>query len=243
VLTGIHLGAYGHDLSPALNLSDAMRRIDDSKPIDRIRLSSIEPFEFTQSILEQAANSEIFCRHFHIPLQSGDATILKKMGRPYTPKVFADLIHKIRQLLPDAAIGVDALIGFPGEDHTAFENTYHLLENLPITYLHVFPFSPRPGTKAAGLSGKIDRQVIKDRCEQMRVLGHKKREEFYRKFIGRELPLLIESKRDPLTNLLKGISSNYLPVLIETGDEFINQIIDVKIQNLEGLRLFGKKNA
>ena len=239
VLTGIHLGAYGHDLSPALNLSDAMKRMGDSKPIDRIRLSSIEPFEFTQSILEQAVNSEIFCRHFHIPLQSGDAAILKKMGRPYTPQFFADLIHKVTQFLPDAAIGADALIGFPGEDHTAFENTYHLLEKLPISYLHVFPFSPRPGTKAAGLAGKVDGQIIKDRCEQMRALGYKKREEFYRKFIGRELTLLIESKRDPSTNLLKGISSNYLPVLIEAGDEFINKMIDVKIQNLEGLKLFG----
>jgi threonylcarbamoyladenosine tRNA methylthiotransferase MtaB len=243
VLTGIHLGAYGHDLSPALNLSDAMRRIVDSKPIDRIRLSSIEPFEFTQSILEHAINSEIFCRHFHIPLQSGDAAILKKMGRPYTPQFFADLIHKIHQFLPDAAIGADVLIGFPGEDHTAFENTYHLLESLPISYLHVFPFSPRPGTKAAGLAGMVDQQIVKNRCEQMRALGQKKREEFYRKFIGQELAFLIESKKDPSTNLLKGISSNYLPVLIEGGDEFINKFIGVKIQNLEGLKLFGKKTA
>ena len=141
--------------------------------------------------------------------------------------------------MPDAAIGVDALIGFPGEGERAFENTYNLLEKLPISYLHVFPFSARPGTKAADLPGKVDGRIVKDRCEQMRVLGHKKRMEFYRKFLGQELPILIETKREASTNLLKGISSNYLPVLIEAGDELKNKIIDVKIQKLESMKLFG----
>jgi threonylcarbamoyladenosine tRNA methylthiotransferase MtaB len=141
--------------------------------------------------------------------------------------------------MPDAAIGVDALIGFPGEDQTAFENTYDLLEKLPISYLHVFPFSPRPGTKASGLPGRIDGRIVKARSEQMRLLGHKKRLQFYRKFLGRELPILIETKREASTNLLKGISSNYLPVLIQAGDELKNKIIDVRIQKLEGKKLFG----
>ena len=239
VLTGIHLGAYGHDLSPVTNLATAMERIRELKPIDRIRLSSIEPFEFTEKIIDQVVKSDIFCRHFHIPLQSGDAAILKNMARPYSPQFFSDLILKIHQFMPDAAIGVDALIGFPGEGRTAFENTYNLLEKLPISYLHVFPFSARPGTKAADLPGKVDGRIVKDRCEQMRVLGHKKRMEFYRKFIGQQLPILIETKREASTNLLKGISSNYLPVLVEAGDELKNKIIEVKIQKLEGMKLFG----
>ena len=239
VLTGIHLGAYGHDLSPATNLAAAMERIRKLKPIDRIRLSSIEPFEFTEEIFDQAIKSEIFCRHFHIPLQSGDAAILKAMARPYSPQFFNDLIFKIHRIMPDAAIGVDVLVGFPGEDQMAFENTYNLLEKLPITYLHVFPFSARPGTEAADLPGKVDGRIVKDRCEQMRELGHKKRMEFYRKFLGQELPFLIETKREAATNLLKGISSNYLPVLIDAGDELKNKILDVKIQRLEGMKLFG----
>jgi len=243
VLTGIHLGAYGHDLSPATNLSTAMERIRNMRPIDRVRLSSIEPMEFTDKILEQAVKSDIFCRHFHIPLQSGDATILKNMGRPYSPKFFSDLILKIHRFMPDAAIGVDALIGFPGEDETAFESTYNLLEKLPISYLHVFPFSARPGTKAADLPGKVDGRIVKDRCEQMRVLGHKKRVEFYRKFLGQKLPILIETKREASTNLLKGISSNYLPVLIKAGDELKNKIVTVKIQKMAGTRLFGNLNT
>jgi threonylcarbamoyladenosine tRNA methylthiotransferase MtaB len=239
VLTGIHLGAYGHDLSPATNLSTAMERIRNMRPIDRVRLSSIEPMEFTDKIIEQAVKSDIFCRHFHIPLQSGDATILKNMGRPYSPQFFSDLILKIHRFMPDAAIGVDALIGFPGEDETAFESTYNLLEKLPISYLHVFPFSARPGTKAADLPGKVDGRIVKDRCEQMRVLGHKKRVEFYRKFLGQKLPILVETKREASTNLLKGISSNYLPVLIKAGDELKNKIVTVKIQKMAGTRLFG----
>ena len=241
VLTGIHLGAYGHDLSPVTYLSTVMERIQELRPIDRVRLSSIEPFEFTGKILEQALKSDIFCRHFHIPLQSGDAGILKNMGRPYSPKLFGDLINKINRFMPDAAIGVDALIGFPGENESAFENTYKLIERLPISYLHVFPFSARPGTKAANLPEKVDAGIIKDRCERMRMLGNQKRMKFYQAFIGQVLPILIETEREASTNFLKGISSNYLPVLIDAGDKLKNKIIDVKIQKLKGMKLFGKK--
>ena len=239
VLTGIHLGAYGHDLSPVTNLSTVMEHIQELRPIDRVRLSSIEPFEFTAEILELVLKSDIFCRHFHIPLQSGDAGILKNMGRPYSPQFIDELINKIHRLMPDAAIGVDALIGFPGESESAFENTYKLIEKLPISYLHVFPFSARPGTKAATLADKVDAGIIKDRCERMRILGDQKRKEFYQEFMGRVLPILIETEREASMKLLKGISSNYLPVLIDAGDNLKNKIVDVKIQKLEGMKLFG----
>jgi threonylcarbamoyladenosine tRNA methylthiotransferase MtaB len=239
VLTGIHLGVYGHDLSPVTNLSTAMERIRELMPIDRVRLSSIEPFDFTGKILDQAVKSDIFCRHFHIPLQSGDAEILNNMGRPYSPRFFSELINKIHRLMPDAAIGADVLIGFPGENESAFENTYKLVEKLPISYLHVFPFSARPGTRAADLPDKVDAGIIKDRCERMRILGNEKRMKFYQEFIGQELQILIETKREASTNFLKGISSNYLPVLIDAGDKLKNKIVDVKIQKLEGMKLFG----
>jgi len=143
--------------------------------------------------------------------------------------------------MPDAAIGVDALIGFPGESESAFENTYKLIEKLPISYLHVFPFSARPGTKAATLADKVDAEIIKDRCERMRILGNQKRMEFYQKFMGRALPILIETEREASTNFLKGISSNYLPVLIDAGDNLKNKIVEVKIQKLEGMKLIGNR--
>ncbi len=239
VLTGIHLGAYGHDLTPVTNLSTALECIRELKPIDRVRLSSIEPFEVTGKILEQVLSSDLFCRHFHIPLQSGDAGILKNMGRPYSPQFFNDLIHKIHRLMPDAAIGADALIGFPGESEAAFENTYKLIEKLPISYLHVFPFSARPGTKAANLPDRVEARIVKERCQRIRMLGNEKRLRFYREFIGKVLPILIETERDASTNFLKGISSNYLPVLIDAGDKLKNKIVDVKIQKLAGMKLFG----
>ena len=239
VLTGIHLGVYGHDLFPKTNLATAMERIAELLPIDRVRLSSIEPFEITEKIIYQVVKSGIFCRHFHIPLQSGDPKILENMGRPYSPEFFDELINKIHQIIPDAAIGVDALIGFPGESDSAFENTYSLIKKLPISYLHVFPFSARPGTKAADLPDKVDVSIIKKRCERIRILGNDKRKEFFRGFIGQVLPILVETNREASTNLLKGISSNYVPVLIDAGDNLKNRIVDVKIEKHIGHHMFG----
>jgi len=240
VLTGIHLGAYGHDLAPATNLADLMARIEDKKPIDRVRISSIEPFELTKEIIERVAASDIFCKHFHIPLQSGDNGILKKMGRPYSRQDFDGLINDIHRVMPDAAIGVDTLIGFPGESEAAFDKTYELMTDLPVSYLHVFPFSSRPGTAADKLPNKLDPPVIKARCERLRELGHQKRLKFYHRSTGRSLPVLIETKRDVATGMLKGISSNYLPVLVEGNDDLQNKIVEVKIEKLEGNQLFGK---
>jgi threonylcarbamoyladenosine tRNA methylthiotransferase MtaB len=239
VLTGIHLGAYGHDLAPVTNLADLMERIENKKPIARVRVSSIEPFELTEEIIQQVAASDIFCRHFHIPLQSGDDGILKKMGRPYSRQDFNKLINSIHKQMPEAAIGVDTLIGFPGESEAAFENTYGLMADLPVSYLHVFPFSSRPGTAADKLPNKLDPPVIKARCERIRELGYQKRLKFYGRFTGRSRPVLIETKRDGSTGLLKGISSNYLPVLIDAGDDLKNSIVEVKIEKLEGGRIFG----
>lgn len=239
VLTGIHLGAYGRDLSPATNLATLLHRIQALELIDRVRLSSIEPLELTPEIIQLVADSNTFCRHFHIPLQSGDDRILKKMRRPYSRRVFHDLIDKIQQLMPDAAIGADTLIGFPGENDTAFENTYQLIKDLPVSYLHVFPFSVRPGTPAAEFTDKVPPEITKHRCEQMRSLGLEKRMRFYRKFNGKTMPVLIETKRDAATGLLKGVSSNYLPVLIDGEDDQKNKIVAVKIEKLEENKLFG----
>ena len=239
VLTGIHLGAYGHDLAPATNFAGLMARIENKKPIDRVRISSIEPFELTEEIIQLVAASDIFCRHFHIPLQSGDNGILKKMGRPYSRQDFKKIINSIHRVMPDAAIGVDTLIGFPGESEAAFEKTYELIADLPVSYLHVFPFSSRPGTAADTLPNKLAPPVIRARCERIRKLGHQKRWQFYGRFTGRSLPVLIETKRDGSTGLLKGMSSNYLPVLVDGDDDLQNKIVDVKIENLQGSRLYG----
>ena len=229
VLTGIHLGQYGCDLIPATRLCELLDSIDRSDLIQRVRLSSIEPLELTDELVQRIADSPCFCRHFHIPLQSGDDTILKKMKRPYTVDIFRQRIVKIHNQIPDAAIGVDCLIGFPGETDTAFQNTYDLINELPITYLHVFPFSARPGTPAARYPDKVAPDVIKERGEKMRGLGQAKRLHFHRNFIGKEVEILVETTRHAATGLLKGLSSNYIPVLVKAGDDQMNKLVSAKL--------------
>jgi len=240
VLTGVHLGAYGLDLSPRTGLTALLEYIRDSKTTDRLRLSSIEPHDLTQDIIELVAKTEIFCDHFHTPLQSGDDRILEKMHRPYTRSFFIDLIVKIKDRMPDAAVGVDILIGFPGETEKAFENTYSLIEKLPVTYLHVFPFSPRPGTPAGKYPQKVPQKTIKARCEKMRRLGNEKKRMFYETFTGKTVEVLIESKRDKATGLLKGITSNYIPVHVVGTDDLFNTLVQVKIEkNKKDNTVFG----
>jgi threonylcarbamoyladenosine tRNA methylthiotransferase MtaB len=232
VLTGVHLGNYGLNLAPKTSLYDLLCRIDASDLIERVRLSSLEPLELNNDLIELVAKSRRFCRHFHIPLQSGDDGVLKKMHRPYTRNYFHDLVYKINKQLPDAAVGADILVGFPGETRDAFDNTYNLILASPIAYLHVFPFSSRPGTPASKFADKVPPEVIKKRCERMRRLGVEKKVGFYKKFMGQLLDVLIEETRDKKTGLLKGISSNYIPVLVDAPDEHMNTIVHVKIKKL-----------
>ncbi|MDP2862126.1 MAG: tRNA (N(6)-L-threonylcarbamoyladenosine(37)-C(2))-methylthiotransferase MtaB [Desulfobacterales bacterium] len=234
VLSGIHLGKYGQDLSPETTLTALLELINDSCVIDRVRLSSIEPNELTPGIIKLAAESGKICRHFHVPLQSGDDGILKKMHRPYSREYFKDLIIRIKESIPDVAIGVDILAGFPGETDEAFRNTYSLIEELPVSYLHVFPFSPRKKTPAFGFPEQVPSNIIKARCTEMRKLGASKKADFYQKAAGTEVDILIEDKRDENSGMLKGISSNYLSVLIKGEDSIRNRIVKVHINKVSG---------
>ncbi|MFP4573358.1 MAG: tRNA (N(6)-L-threonylcarbamoyladenosine(37)-C(2))-methylthiotransferase MtaB [Desulfobacterales bacterium] len=218
VLSGVHIGKYGQDLDSRTNLAGLLGLIDSVEGDYRIRLSSIEPTEITDELLDFIAASEKICPHFHIPLQSGDKQILKKMHRPYTPEDFAELTEKIHSMFPDAAIGADVLIGFPGEDNKAFNQSRKLIEQLPVTYLHVFPFSPRQGTAAARFSGRVADSEIKKRCRIMRELGKKKKTRFFSSMIGKILDVVIE-KKDPCNKTrAKGLSANYIPVIVENPE-------------------------
>lgn len=241
VLSGIHLGCYGLDLEPSTTLQHLLDRIEHATDIDRVRLSSIEPRELTDTIIDLVARADRFCSHFHIPLQSGDNGILRRMKRPYTAEGFAALAQKIRNRDTDAAIGADVLIGFPGETDEAFENTLQLVDKLPITYLHVFPFSPRVGTPAAKMPDPVPTRVQKERARRIRQLGAAKRVQFYRSAIDNTLEVLIEEKRDPETGWLKGISSNYITTLIDGPDDLKNRLVRVKGLSLsDDDRLLGR---
>ncbi|MEW5909282.1 MAG: tRNA (N(6)-L-threonylcarbamoyladenosine(37)-C(2))-methylthiotransferase MtaB [Thermodesulfobacteriota bacterium] len=219
VLTGIHLGGYGADLNPPLDLVELLRRVQTSGWTGRIRLSSIEPREISDALIRLASASNgsraEICPHFHIPLQSGDDEILKRMGRPYTRTFFKDRVLKIKERIPHASVGVDVLVGFPGETEAAFENTFSLISELPVSYCHIFPFSRRKNTPAFGFKDQVPQPVIKDRCRRLQGLGHSKRRAFYEKAVGEEAEVVVEEKSFREKNLFKGVTSNYIPVLIE----------------------------
>ena len=228
VLTGIHIGCYGLDLTPATRLSDLLVKIRDEAPVRRIRISSIEPRELTDDIIRLVGSSDIFCNHFHIPLQSGDDQILKRMHRPYDQNFFRQLVLKLNKTIPGIAIGVDVLVGFPGETEAAFDNTYALIKELPVTYLHVFPYSPRQGTPASGYPDQVPAPVVKKRCQRLRALGNIKRANFYMDHIGKCMEVLVEGKRDPSTGWLKGITDNYIPLIFEGDDCLKEQFFRVR---------------
>ncbi len=241
VVTGIHLGVYGEDLIPRRALLDLLRALEQEIPPIRIRLSSIEPQEFSSPLISFLAQSSKVCPHLHIPLQSGDDGILQGMNRNYSAAFFAEVVNRLTESIPELAIGVDVMAGFPGEDEKAFQNTMKLLEGLPIAYLHVFPFSRRKGTAAVSFPGPTPPPVIRARCQSLRELGAKKRRLFYGAFKGKKAKVLIESKRDRESGFLKGYSRNYIPVFLPGGDECINQELDVRIMDVQGERVRGEK--
>lgn len=237
VLTGIHLGAYGEDLSPRESLAGLLKRILSRRLIDRIRLSSIEPGEVSDDLIRLMADSAELCRHLHIPLQSGDDAILEKMHRPYTAGFFKSLIQRIRTRIPDAAIGIDVLGGFPGESDRSFEKTYNLIRELPISYLHVFPFSPRPLTPAYSFPEKVTQSIVKERCRRLRELGAEKRRTFNNRFIGCELDVLIQGKAGGKKGFLSGMSDNYIPVKLKGNADLKNRMAKVRMDIIEDLSL------
>ena len=239
VLTGIHLGKWGKDLLPAQSLSDLLEMIASGGPQPpRLRLSSIEPEEFDSRMLEVVSSAPWICRHFHIPLQSADPVILARMRRPYGPEYYADLVGRLHAAFPGAAIGADVLTGFPGESEKQFENTLAFIEKLPLSYLHVFPFSPRPGAAAADFPGRIEGDELKRRAAVLQALGRRKKRAFRESLIGQCLDVLAESEVRP--GLWEGLSSNYVKVFFHPGEDFCpGKPVLVKVNGFRGEDLAG----
>jgi threonylcarbamoyladenosine tRNA methylthiotransferase MtaB len=214
VLTGIHLGVYGRDLNPPFPLENLLRHLEKEETPDRIRLSSIEPGDFSPELISALAQSHKVCSHLHIPIQSGDDDVLKRMKRDYDRSFLSDLVQGLHRRIPNLSIGADVIVGFPGETEEKFKHTYELVESLPFSYLHVFPFSKRKGTSAFEFPHGVNEKEIKKRAEAMRQLGKQKRQVFYRQYLNQELSVLVEDRRDKETGRRKGLSRNYIPVLI-----------------------------
>jgi len=231
VVTGIHTGTYGHDLEPRTDLVALMRQLLQECPL-RYRISSLDPGEISEELLALMAEESNLMPHLHIPLQSGDNDILKKMHRHYTREDFADLIKRTRKVLPDAAIGVDVMAGFPGEDERAFRNTYELLSGLSVTYLHVFPYSKRAGTVAAGMTDQILKKDKEERVAALRELDGRKKKEFYAAHLGEVREVLAEQGSCRKVSDMKGFTDNYIPVTFAPPLEVANKVVKVRLERL-----------
>jgi threonylcarbamoyladenosine tRNA methylthiotransferase MtaB len=237
VLTGIHLGDFGRDLSPSFSFSGLVREVEKRTGVRRLRIGSIEPKEITDSLIAMVAGSDRICPHFHIPLQSGDNRILDRMRRPYTREFFHDLVMKIHNRIPDAGIGIDVIAGFPGETEREFQNTLDLIDSLPVSFLHVFPFSSRPGTAAAGFPDHLPGPAIKDRAARLRSLGDKKEKVFMNGYLGRTLEVIVEgSEKD---GMHRGLARNYLKVLFPCSKNLERKTIQVFINEMSAEGLIG----
>jgi threonylcarbamoyladenosine tRNA methylthiotransferase MtaB len=239
VLTGIHLGGYGHNLSPKTDLTSLLERITASGLIPRLRLSSLDPREVPDRLLELIAASDVVCSHLHICAQAGDDTILKQMRRNYDTAYYRDLLTKARELLPDAALGSDIIVGFPGETDSQFESSLEFFASLPLTYFHVFPYSERRGTVATSLPNPVPLTAKKSRARKMRDLGVNKKKTFCLGFQGGKASVLVEERAQNKIGWHRGFSRNYLPVMLPDADRLVNREIDVQLNGFENGWLTG----
>jgi len=240
VLTAIHLGNYGKDLPEAPSLVTLLDQLTRATPNVAYRLSSLEPLEIDTSLLSLMRNRpDNIQPHLHIPLQSGDNEILHRMNRRYTVEQFRRVIELCRTSLPDAAIGVDILVGFPGETPSHFQAMHSFLQSLDITYLHVFPYSIRPGTKAASFPDQVAKSIKEERVAILRKLSDDKRVTFHRCQLGRTWPVLVEGRRDG-DGMLKGFTANYIPVSFNGPDRLVQQVVPVKLVELQENSVLGE---
>ncbi len=237
VLTGVHIGMYGKDLDASENLVKLLWRLLKMNDLPRIRLSSLDPHEISDDLIDLVASTPRIAPHFHVALQSGDDKILRLMKRAYRADRFLEVTEKIRAKIPAAGIGVDVIVGFPGETPEKFEKTAQLLDRAPVTFFHVFPYSERTGTPAVQLEGKVPWAEKKSRTRRLIELGKTKQEAFERSFVGKVLQVLVEKRQT--TSVLQGVAENYLRVYL-TNSAPTNQIVPVRIVDVMDGKVWGE---
>jgi len=237
VLTGINLCRYGRDLGDSLaGLCSSLK--ETSWPA-RVRLSSLEPVDITPALLTVLADWPGFCPHFHLPLQSGSDEVLRAMGRPYRASWFAELVWDLAHRFPAAAIGLDVMVGFPTETAAAYEQTRELVARLPIAYVHVFPFSPRPGTPAARLAAVAGQREVAQRARDLRTLAAEKKRAFYQRQVGKVVPVLAEGARPGPPGWLTGLTGNYVRVQWPGPKTRAKRLVQVRLERSTGTCLVG----
>jgi threonylcarbamoyladenosine tRNA methylthiotransferase MtaB len=232
VLTGVHLGSYGRKHKSKIRLVDLLRSILEIPGLGRIRLSSIEPMWFDPVLIRLAAESAVFSRHFHIPIQSGCERILRLMRRPYAVGTIRELLDQINKEMPEAGLGTDVLVGFPGETEQDFSKTMSFIKESPLTYLHVFPFSPREGTEAYSMSDRVPAPVVKERMSALLQISRKKNLEFRQRFQGTKLQAITLSEDEDL-GLSRVLTGNYIQARVKNLDVPPNRLIDIVITDVQ----------
>ena len=229
VLTGVNVGDYGKLINT--NFYSALTKLVEVEGNFRLRISSIEPNLLTDEVLQLVKTNDKMCKHFHIPLQNGSPKILKLMKRRYTASFYKKLVNKVASEISDVGIGVDVIVGFPGETEEDFLLTFNLLKDLPISYLHVFTYSDRPNTKSIEMENKVPIEIKKERNNRLRILSQKKHHEFLEKMIGKNLEVLFEAENH--NGYTQGFASNYVRVALPFDSKLINKLANVKVIRVE----------
>lgn len=228
VLTGVNIGDFSNELNE--DFFDLIKALDEKIEVNRIRISSIEPNLLKDEMIEFVANSKRFMPHFHIPLQSGNNDILAKMKRRYKRELYKEKVAKIKSIMSDAAIGVDVIVGFPGETEEHFMDTYQFLNELDVSYFHVFSYSQRENTLASTMKNQIPNNAKNERSKMLRMLSQKKRNAFYQKFLEKSRPVLFESANED--NTISGFTDNYIKVTAPFSSDKQNSIQNIQLNNL-----------
>jgi threonylcarbamoyladenosine tRNA methylthiotransferase MtaB len=236
VLTGVNVGDYGRKFGSSL--LGLLKELSLVRDLQRIRISSVEPNLLTDDLLAFWADNPKLCKHFHLPLQAGNDAVLHSMRRRYLTELYADRVENIRKLLPDAGIGADLITGFPGETNESYDATYRFLVDLPISYLHVFTYSPRPNTLAAEMPRQIEPRIRFERSERLRILSSRKRHEFQERFVGSTRDVLVEDRTE--NGCWTGLTGEYVRVNFPSAEHLGNCIVTVRISRLEGEHCIGE---
>ena len=226
VLTGVNIGAYGRDLGLESGLAGLIAAILDRTDLPRLRLSSVEPWDVDEPLLALWPNPRL-CRQLHLPLQSGCEATLRRMGRRITAAGYARLLERIRAAVPEMAVTTDIIVGFPGEDEAEFAESLAFVERMEFARLHVFPFSPRPGTPAARMGGQVPEPVMQERAARMRDLGERLAARYRRRFLGQEMAVLWERRRRD--GFWHGLTDNYLQVVTTCPADLHNRITSTRL--------------
>jgi threonylcarbamoyladenosine tRNA methylthiotransferase MtaB len=240
VITGVHLGAYGVDIEREVDIGEILKQIHPIEGIERIRFSSIEPMNFPDDLVDRMAALPKCMPHFHLPLQAGNDTILRRMRRRYTTSQYARLVEKLRATFPDVGITTDVMVGFPGETDKVFEESLRFVEEIGFSQLHVFRYSPRRGTPAVDYPDQVPPGVSAARSARMIDLGNRLGNAFKRRMLGKKVKVLVEDSREGEMGQLAGFTPNYLRVLLDVPASEINRITSVKLVGLDNELIQGK---